>query len=100
MTGISVAIGPASGGTIVTITGTGFTNATSVAFGAAGASFTVNSDSSITTGSRPPPTTPSTSPSPRRVGRHGPPIDQFTFIGAPSVNAVSPATGPVEVGPR
>ena len=46
---LSAAVGPASGGTAVTITGTGFTAATAVRFGAtAAASFTVNSSTSIT----------------------------------------------------
>jgi hypothetical protein len=44
--GVAPAIGPA--GTLVTVTGTGFTGATGVAFGASAATFTVNSDTSIT----------------------------------------------------
>ena len=47
VTGISPASGPAAGGTVVTITGTNFTGATSVSFGGASASFTVNSATSI-----------------------------------------------------
>jgi IPT/TIG domain len=49
LTGISVSSGPTAGGTSVTIAGTGLTGATAVSFGAVGAaSFTVNSDTSIT----------------------------------------------------
>jgi large repetitive protein len=45
---ISTAYGPATGGTSVTITGTGFTNATSVSFGATpAATFTIANDNSI-----------------------------------------------------
>lgn len=50
VTGVSATSGPAAGGTSLTITGTGFTGATSVDFGmTAAAIFTVNSDTSITT---------------------------------------------------
>ena len=49
VTGVSPASGPTAGGTSVTVTGTGFTGATAVRFGAtAAASFTVNSATSIT----------------------------------------------------
>ena len=49
VTRISPASGPTAGGTAVTVTGTGFTGATSVTFGAvAAASFSVGSGSSIT----------------------------------------------------
>ncbi|MEI9978433.1 MAG: IPT/TIG domain-containing protein [Edaphobacter sp.] len=49
ITGLSPAIGTPAGGTSVTITGTSFTGATAVNFGStAAASFTVNSDTSIT----------------------------------------------------
>ena len=49
VTGVSPNSGTALGGTTVTITGTGFTNAAYVSFGGyAAQSFTVNSDTSIT----------------------------------------------------
>jgi ELWxxDGT repeat protein len=49
VSGISPSTGPTSGGTAVTLTGTGFTDATAVYFGGAPATrFTVNGDGSIT----------------------------------------------------
>ncbi len=49
VTGVSPSSGPTSGGTAVTISGSGFTGATEVWFGSvAASSFTVNSDGSIT----------------------------------------------------
>jgi hypothetical protein len=54
--GVNPATGPVAGGTVVTITGLGFTGATGVLFGpSAGAAFSVNSDTriTVTTPSRP-----------------------------------------------
>jgi PKD domain/IPT/TIG domain len=85
--------GPATGGTSVTLTGTGFTGATSVKFGSTSASFTVNSSSSIT------------ATSPAGAGTvdvtvttpHGTSAtsasDRFKY-GAGTVTGVSPNTGP------
>jgi hypothetical protein len=54
VTGVSPSSGPASGGTTVTITGSGFADATEVDFGGVSAgSITVNSDSQITVVSPP-----------------------------------------------
>jgi hypothetical protein len=49
VTGLSPAAGPVAGNSIVTITGSGFTLASSVHFGSTlAAGFTINSDTSIT----------------------------------------------------
>jgi hypothetical protein len=49
ITGVSPVTGPMAGGTVVTLTGTGFTGATAVRFGAAdGVALTVVSDTSLT----------------------------------------------------
>jgi len=49
VTGVSPEVGPVAGGTAVTISGTGFTGATAVYFGAvAGTGLTVNSPTSVT----------------------------------------------------
>ena len=53
VTSVSPASGSTAGGTTVTITGTNFTNITTVKFGAGTASFAVNSGSSITATSPP-----------------------------------------------
>ncbi len=54
VTGLTLSSGPAAGGTSVTITGTGFTGATSVRFGGTQwYDFTVDSDTSITATSPP-----------------------------------------------
>jgi hypothetical protein len=97
---VSVQEGSTAGGTAVTISGTGFTGATAVAFGATpAASFTVASDTSISAVS---PGAPSgtvdvtvTSPG----GPSGPvAADQFTFVAVPTVTALSPAAGPLDGG--
>jgi hypothetical protein len=49
VTGVAPATGPATGGTTVTVTGTGFTDATGVTFGGAnGTGFSLDSPTSIT----------------------------------------------------
>ena len=54
VTGVSPTTGPAAGGTLVTITGTGFTGATAVDFGTTPATnLTVVSDTTITVDSPP-----------------------------------------------
>ena len=100
VTSVSVMSGPTAGGTSVTVTGTGFTGATAVTFGATpAASFTVNGDASITAVS------PAASAGTVDVtvttagGTSGPnSSDQFTFIAAPAVSGISPDSGPVNGG--
>ncbi len=85
--------GQPAGGTSVAITGTAFTGATTVAFGNTNATFTVNSDTSITA-TAPPGTgavdvtvTTAAGPSPTSV------LDQFTYAAAapliPTITVVS-----------
>jgi hypothetical protein len=85
--------GPAAGGTSVTITGSGFTGASAVHFGAALASFTVNSSSSITA-LAPPGTTGSadvTVTGPGGTSATGS-ADVFKYK-SPTVTALSPNAG-------
>ncbi len=100
VTGISVAEGPAAGGTSVTISGTGFSGATEVSFGGApAAAFTVAGDTSITA------TSPTAAPgvvdvtvtSAGGTGATGS-FDQFTFVAAPTITSLSPTSGPVNGG--
>jgi IPT/TIG domain-containing protein/flagellar hook capping protein FlgD len=95
---VSPAIGsftPTSGqaGTSVTVRGTGFTGATSVTFNGTSASYTVNSDTVITT------PVPAGAPSgPIRVTNSvgsSTSTGYFTVIVAPAISSFSPATGPV-----
>jgi uncharacterized protein YhjY with autotransporter beta-barrel domain len=90
--------GPAVGGTSVTLTGTNLSGATSVTFGGTAAtSFTVNSAASITV------TTPThaagaadivvTTPSGAATLPGG-----YTYLSAPTLTAVSPASGPTAGG--
>lgn len=99
VTGLSVTAGPASGGTSVTITGTGFTGATSVDFGGAAGTFTVTGDTSIAavspaTGAGTVDVTVTTAGGPSASN----PSDQFTFLAAPTVTGLSPTSGPTTGG--
>jgi murein tripeptide amidase MpaA len=94
VTGIAPNFGPLAGGTSVAVTGAGFTGATSVTFGAIGATFTLNSDTSIAT------TSPAgsgqvdvlvTTPAGTSAAVAS---DQFTFTsGPPVVTGINPPSG-------
>jgi hypothetical protein len=94
VTGLSPTNGPLAGGTSVTITGTGFTGATAVDFGKTAVAFSVVSSTKIT------------ADSPAGTGVVDVTVinsigtsvtsaaDQFTYVVAPAVSAVSPTSGP------
>ncbi|NHQ93027.1 autotransporter domain-containing protein, partial [Janthinobacterium lividum] len=100
VTSISPTSGPATGGTTVTITGTGFSGTTAVTFGATAATgFTVNSATQITA------TAPAGSSGTVDVRVTTPggtsatsAADQFTFVAAPAVTSISPTAGPATGG--
>ncbi|MCX7293685.1 IPT/TIG domain-containing protein, partial [Janthinobacterium sp.] len=95
ITGVSPALGPVSGGTAVTITGTGFTGATALKFGSNnGLSVTVLNSTTIT----------ATSPAGTGVvnvfvttpggTNAADPSNQFTYVPAPAITSISPTAGP------
>ena len=100
VTSISTSRGPAAGGTSLTITGTGFTNASAVNFaGTPFTSITVNGDTSITLST--PPSTAGTD----YVTVTGPggtsaqsTSFEFTFVATPNVANLNPNSGPVAGG--
>jgi hypothetical protein len=99
VSGISPASGPLTGGTVVTITGSGFTGATAVDFGnVAGTDVTVVGDGSITVdspaGTGTVDVTVITAAGTSAVSA----ADQFSYEAAPTVTGVSPGTGPVGGG--
>lgn len=100
ITAVSPSAGPASGGTSVTLTGTNFTGATAVRFGATAAtSYTVISATQIVAtapagvaGTVDVTVTNTAGPSTTSAADH------FTYIAAPTVTAVTPGSGPVVGG--
>lgn len=100
ITGIAPGAGPVIGGTAVTITGTGFTGASTVAFGSLAASFSVVSDSTILA------IAPAQAAGPVNVrvttalGTSAVnTASVYTYIGAgPVVTLLSPASGPTTGG--
>ncbi|HEV7133407.1 MAG TPA: IPT/TIG domain-containing protein [Gaiellaceae bacterium] len=100
VTSVSPASGPASGGTTVTISGTGFTGATGVRFGTTPArSFTVAGSTSITAvspaaGGGTVDVTVANAGGASTTGTN----DRFTFVAAPVVSSLSPSSGSVGGG--
>ncbi|MFC7933821.1 IPT/TIG domain-containing protein [Streptomyces cinereoruber] len=99
VTTVSPTSGPALGGTQVTITGTNLGGATAVHFGSApAASFTVTGTTSITaTAPAGTGTVDITVTTPNGTSTSHP-ADRFTYIQAPVVSEVSPASGPATGG--
>ena len=92
--------GPATGGTSVVITGTGFTAATAVRFGGVpAASFTITGDISITAVA---PAAPAGPVDVSVTSAGGTDVtgafDVFTFVAAPTISGLSPASGPLQGG--
>jgi alpha-tubulin suppressor-like RCC1 family protein len=99
VTGVNPAVGPRTGETTVTVTGTGFSEASAVKFGTSNATdFTVNSSTSITavspagSGTANVTVTAPAGTSPTVSG------DRFTYLARPSVTKLSPKNGPIGGG--
>ena len=99
ITSISPTSGPLGGGTMVTISGTGFTGVTAVKFGTTAGTITVNHALSITA------TAPAHAAGTVNVTVTTPlgtsaiiPADQYTYQGPPTVTKVSLTTGPLGGG--
>ncbi|MFI4991686.1 MAG: IPT/TIG domain-containing protein [Solirubrobacterales bacterium] len=92
VTKVSPVKGPASGGTVVKITGTGFAGITAVHFGAQSASFTVASSSKITA-TAPPGTTGTVDVTVTNAAGTSALSAADRFKYAPSVTAVKPGSG-------
>ncbi|WP_182449822.1 IPT/TIG domain-containing protein [Streptacidiphilus sp. P02-A3a] len=100
VTAVSPTTGPAAGGTVVTVTGTNFTGETSVTFGAGNPATAVTCTDTTCTA-----TAPAGTPGTVDVQVTTPggtsatsSADQYTYIAAPAVIAVSPGAGPLAGG--
>jgi len=95
VTGVAPNSGPAKGGTSVTITGSNFSGATAVRFGAnATGSFTVNSPTQITASSPAGTGTVDVTVTTPGGTSATSAADQFSYTSAPTVTSVNPNTGP------
>ena len=100
VTGISPSTGPASGGTVVTITGANLSEATGVTFGSTSASsYTIDSATQITAtapaGTAGDVSVLATAPAGRTAIGTG---NQYTYIPVPTVTSISPTAGPIGGG--
>jgi hypothetical protein len=105
VTGLNPTSGPAAGGTLLTITGTGFTGATAVDFGATAATdFTVINGTTITADSPAGTDTVDVTVTTTYGTSATAPSNRFTYIAAaatttaPTVTDVSPKSGPTAGG--
>ena len=97
ITRVAAISGPVAGGTTITITGTHFTNATSVKVGSAAATVLTNSTTTITA------TTPSGTAGAQSVevttiGGTATKASAFTYVALPTITSVSPPSGPLTAG--
>jgi len=99
LTSLAPTNGPETGGTAVVITGTNFTGASSVQFGSTPAtSFIVNSMTQITAVSPAGTGVAHVSVTNNSQTSSDTPGDQFSYVTAPAVSALSPSAGPLAGG--
>jgi hypothetical protein len=96
VTAVQQGSGPEAGGTVVTITGADFAGATDVRFGGVPASqFKVDSNTQITATAPPGTgTVDVTVSTPAGTSATGPVAHRYSYIPAPAIASVSPASGP------
>ena len=96
VTGLSSTLGPAAGGTSVTITGTGFTGATAVDFGSTAATNVVVNTAGTQVTAISPAGTGTVNVTVVTPGGTSPtsPADQFSYVAPPTVTGLSPSKGP------
>ncbi|MBT0771396.1 IPT/TIG domain-containing protein [Kineosporia sp. J2-2] len=92
VTSFTPATGPATGGTAVTITGTGFRGASDVKFGANSTQYTIDSPTQITANA--PAGSGAVTVSVATSAGTGTSSGNFTYVGAPTVTGLTPSTGP------
>ncbi|MGW9075701.1 IPT/TIG domain-containing protein [Streptomyces kronopolitis] len=97
LSALSPNTGPASGGTVVTLSGTGFTGATAVRFGSVAASFTVVSSTQIAATAPAGSGTAQVTVTTPGGTSNGLPYT-YTAVSAPVLSSVSPNTGPAAGG--
>lgn len=94
VTGVSAAEGPSSGGTVVTISGTGFTGATAVSFGGAPATVFSVDDATTVTATVPAHVAGSVTVSVTTPYGTATVTDAFTYYDLPEIISISPPQGP------
>ncbi len=99
VTAVAPATGPETGGTTVTITGTGFTFATAVTFGGVNATaFVINSDTQITATAPAGTGTVQVAVTTVAGTSADTAADDYVYVAAPAVTGLTPAAGPVVGG--
>ena len=98
VTAVSPSSGPGAGGTSVTVTGSNLANATAVKFGTTAGTVTADGAGSITVTSPAGTGTQDITVTTAGGTSATSGADQFTYIPAPTVTAVSPSAGPVAGG--